>query len=526
MSNARRNRVERKTLGQSPLSRRGESRALQDSRIADSPAMLAQRKQLESAFGSAAQLKDPQDEELQAKTAPEEELQARFDTAQRAALPYGEELPAQKKGPANRTGMPDGLKTGIESLSGVDISDVRVHTNSAQPAQLNALAYAQGGDIHLGPGQESHMAHEAWHIVQQRQGRVKPTVQMQGTAINDDPALEREADVMGAQAAQRKPDAVARAGSSQPGRAGSDATLPMQLRLSGIDAMALWQYFQNHYADRLSEDQWRPYHDNIVETCDTLEEAEADVDHQVTILSPVNAEAKGAGDAVVADAKEGDSGSAVPLFHMPAMVGLGGAGLGHAPAGEDRDQPKEKEKEKEPEPALAAESKMDSAHGGGAGGAGAAAPAGVEPDDAVSDHDTASVSDGDVSDHDAKLDETASAGAAGVAGRLANLEQRIRSLAKAKAKPDHSGHGKGKKIKAGSSRDRHNKGEVRKATRVSKRDDALATALAEYGRAGGTLAGLDRTTFKLLQKAGYGRAAVRDAIEGAATSDTDGDDDE
>lgn len=104
----------------------------------------------------------------------------------------------------NRTGLPDGLKAGIESLSGMDMSDVRVHRNSSQPAQLNALAYAQGNDIHLGPGQEQHLPHEAWHVVQQRQGRVQATMQMAGVGVgvNDDEGLETEADVMGGRAVQ------------------------------------------------------------------------------------------------------------------------------------------------------------------------------------------------------------------------------------------------------------------------------------------------------------------------------------
>ncbi|MEM7030172.1 MAG: DUF4157 domain-containing protein [Chloroflexota bacterium] len=98
----------------------------------------------------------------------------------------------------NKTGLPNNLKSGIEALSGMDVSDVRVHYNSSKPAQLNALAYAQGTDIHVGPRQEKHLPHEAWHTVQQRQGRVKPTMQMGGVAINDQVSLEREADVMGA----------------------------------------------------------------------------------------------------------------------------------------------------------------------------------------------------------------------------------------------------------------------------------------------------------------------------------------
>lgn len=101
----------------------------------------------------------------------------------------------------NKTGLPDSLKSGVESLSGISLNDVKVHRNSDKPAQLQAHAYAQGTDIHLGPGQEKHLPHEAWHVVQQKQGRVAPTVQMKGqVAINDSAVLEREADVMGAKA--------------------------------------------------------------------------------------------------------------------------------------------------------------------------------------------------------------------------------------------------------------------------------------------------------------------------------------
>jgi hypothetical protein len=102
--------------------------------------------------------------------------------------------------------MPDHLKAGIESLSGMDMSSVRVHSNSDSPAGLDALAYAQGNDIHLGPGQDHHLPHEAWHVVQQRQGRVAPTMQLQGVGINDDHGLEAEADRMGARASQLKKD--------------------------------------------------------------------------------------------------------------------------------------------------------------------------------------------------------------------------------------------------------------------------------------------------------------------------------
>ncbi|MFL6278332.1 MAG: DUF4157 domain-containing protein [Blastocatellia bacterium] len=100
----------------------------------------------------------------------------------------------------NRTGLPDHIKAGIENLSSISLDDVRVHYNSSAPARLRALAYTQSTDIHLGPGQERHLAHEAWHVVQQKQGRVKSTLRARGVALNDDVGLEKEATVMGARA--------------------------------------------------------------------------------------------------------------------------------------------------------------------------------------------------------------------------------------------------------------------------------------------------------------------------------------
>jgi hypothetical protein len=79
---------------------------------------------------------------------------------------------------------------------------VKVHYNSDEPAKLQAHAYAQGPDIHLARGQEKHLPHEAWHVVQQKQGRVRATRQLKGTAVNDNAALEKEADHMGSKALQ------------------------------------------------------------------------------------------------------------------------------------------------------------------------------------------------------------------------------------------------------------------------------------------------------------------------------------
>lgn len=105
---------------------------------------------------------------------------------------------------SNRMGLPDQLKNRIESLSGYRMDDVNVHYNSSKPAQLQALAYTQGREIFVAPGQEKHLGHEAWHVVQQMQGRVPSTTKMKGVNINDDPALEHEADIMGGTTVQFK----------------------------------------------------------------------------------------------------------------------------------------------------------------------------------------------------------------------------------------------------------------------------------------------------------------------------------
>lgn len=235
------------------------SEAVAQRRLAEaihkSPDMVAQRQQLRGMFGEAAQLMGgPEEEELvqgkfavaQRQGGPEEEelLQGKFAAMQRQGGPEEEELLQGKFKPVQRvedkdeepvqgkceavsslqmkeesaqpnastqlstgnTGLPDHLKSGIESLSGISMDNVKVHYNSSQPAQLNALAYTQGTDIHVAPGQEQHLPHEAWHVVQQAQGRVQPTMQLKdGVPVNDDEGLEHEADVMGARGLQSTP---------------------------------------------------------------------------------------------------------------------------------------------------------------------------------------------------------------------------------------------------------------------------------------------------------------------------------
>lgn len=152
----------------------------------------------EALQGKAMQLQ-PEDEMLQGKAL--QRVGEEEDLMQGKAMPGGLAASSTPASSTSNTGLPGPLRTGVESLSGVSMENVRVHYNSNEPAAVQAKAYAQGQDIHLGPGQEHHLAHEAWHVVQQQQGRVAPTMMANGVAINDSPALETEADIQGARAA-------------------------------------------------------------------------------------------------------------------------------------------------------------------------------------------------------------------------------------------------------------------------------------------------------------------------------------
>lgn len=103
-----------------------------------------------------------------------------------------------RSAPDSNERLPETLRAELEQLSGLDLSDVRVRYNSNRPAQLGALAYTKGREIELAPGEQRQLPHEAWHVVQQAEGRVDPTHRAEGHAINDHAELEQEADAMGA----------------------------------------------------------------------------------------------------------------------------------------------------------------------------------------------------------------------------------------------------------------------------------------------------------------------------------------
>ena len=87
-----------------------------------------------------------------------------------------EEQPIQQ-GP-NLTGIPTQMKLDFEQRSGLSFDDVRVHYNSDKPRKIGALAYTQGTQVHVGPGQERHLRHELGHVVQQKRGIVRPNYRL------------------------------------------------------------------------------------------------------------------------------------------------------------------------------------------------------------------------------------------------------------------------------------------------------------------------------------------------------------
>ena len=104
---------------------------------------------------------------------------------------------APQKAQANKTnltGIPTQMKLDFEQRSGLSFDDVRVHYNSDKPAQLQALAYTQGTQIYVGPGQEQHLPHELGHVIQQKSRKIHPTHFFRGFQINSQPQLEQNAN--------------------------------------------------------------------------------------------------------------------------------------------------------------------------------------------------------------------------------------------------------------------------------------------------------------------------------------------
>lgn len=150
-------------------------------------------------------------------------------------------LNADKGGAAAATqkNLPETLQLKMESAMNTDFSNVEVHPNSTKAVALSAYAYTQGNQVHFAPGQykpetangQELIGHELAHVVQQRQGRVKPNGQANGMAINDNYDLEQEADQWAGKA-NRAPF----------GNIASSTAAPVQMKSAGV--VQMWNPFK------------------------------------------------------------------------------------------------------------------------------------------------------------------------------------------------------------------------------------------------------------------------------------------
>ena len=142
---------------------------------------------------------------LGADSAPDAGLESAMGARFSAHFGTGDVVQMKRADEPNRgkaaVGSPSAIISDLGQRSGVDLSDVKIHRNSPAPGAIDALAYARGTDVFLGPGQERHLGHELTHVVQQKQGLVHANDSVSGMLVNTSPALEQAADAMSVSAA-------------------------------------------------------------------------------------------------------------------------------------------------------------------------------------------------------------------------------------------------------------------------------------------------------------------------------------
>jgi hypothetical protein len=124
-------------------------------------------------------------------------------------------LSADGKGGENTAQMKPNAKLNpdvqakMENSMQTDFSDVNIVENSSKATQMNAEAFAQGREVHFAPGKfdqssqkgQELIGHEFGHLKQNEKSPVQANTKMNGVPVNNDPALENEADQMGKKAA-------------------------------------------------------------------------------------------------------------------------------------------------------------------------------------------------------------------------------------------------------------------------------------------------------------------------------------
>jgi antitoxin component HigA of HigAB toxin-antitoxin module len=117
--------------------------------------------------------------------------------------------------------MPEEVQANMEHSFGEDFSDVQIHDNSTKAEDLGAKAFTQGKDVHFAPGEfqpdskegQELIGHELTHVVQQKECKVHGSEVHGKKMVNQDPALEKEADDAGKLASEGKEVKVSGMGS-------------------------------------------------------------------------------------------------------------------------------------------------------------------------------------------------------------------------------------------------------------------------------------------------------------------------
>jgi len=128
---------------------------------------------------------------------------------QRKAPGAGADEAVRPSPPGGGAPLPPDVRVRMEAGLGASFAAVRVHQDAFAQA-IGSLAFTRGTDIVFAPGRFDPgspqglelIGHELTHVKQQAEGRVPVTAQIGGAPANDDPALEREADELGAKAAR------------------------------------------------------------------------------------------------------------------------------------------------------------------------------------------------------------------------------------------------------------------------------------------------------------------------------------
>lgn len=143
---------------------------------------------------------------------------------------------------AKNAELPADFQAKAEHTLGTDLSNEKIVKDSKVAEQAGAKAVNMGGETHFAPGQfdldskkgQELAMHEFAHKKQKEDGLVKQTGEINGMPLNDDPALEADADAKAAKAVNGE---VVHSGAITSGGGGSGAAQAyMESEIDGAPA--------------------------------------------------------------------------------------------------------------------------------------------------------------------------------------------------------------------------------------------------------------------------------------------------